>query len=135
VLIYADLDKFKLLNDTLGHPAGDAALVHFSRLVHDIIRGADTASRVGGEEFAIWLPGASLAVGLQVAERIRIRLATTAWDWQGRTWPLSVSLGVASLPETTRSVENLMAQADTALLEAKRGGRDRVQAARLLSPM
>lgn len=135
VLIYADLDKFKLLNDTLGHPAGDAALVHFSRLVHDIVRGADTASRIGGEEFAIWLPGASLTVGLQVAERIRIRLATTSWDWQGRSWPLSVSLGVASLPETTRSVENLLAQADAALLEAKRQGRDRVQSARLLSPM
>lgn len=135
VLLCADLDKFKLLNDTLGHAAGDAALVHFSRTVHDIIRGGDTAARVGGEEFAIWLPGASLAVGSQVAERIRIRLATTAWDWQGRTWPLSVSLGVASLPETTRSVDNLMAQADTALYEAKRQGRDRVQTARLLSPM
>jgi diguanylate cyclase (GGDEF)-like protein len=135
VLLYADLDKFKLLNDTLGHAAGDAALVHFSRTVHDIIRGGDTAARIGGEEFAIWLPGASLAVGNQVAERIRIRLATTAWDWQGRSWPLSVSLGVASLPETTRSLDNLMAQADSALYEAKRQGRDRVQTARLLSPM
>jgi diguanylate cyclase (GGDEF)-like protein len=135
VLLCADLDKFKLLNDTLGHAAGDAALVHFSRTVHDIIRGGDTAARVGGEEFAIWLPGASLAVGSQVAERIRIRLATTSWDWQGRTWPLSVSLGVASLPETTRSLDNLMAQADSALYEAKRQGRDRVQTARLLSPM
>ncbi len=135
VLLCADLDKFKLLNDTLGHAAGDAALVHFSRTVHDIIRGGDTAARVGGEEFAIWLPGASLAVGSQVAERIRIRLATTSWDWQGRTWPLSVSLGVASLPETTRSLDNLMAQADSALYEAKRQGRDRVQTARMLSPM
>ncbi|HWA17306.1 MAG TPA: diguanylate cyclase [Gemmatimonadales bacterium] len=135
VLLCADLDKFKLLNDTLGHAAGDAALVHFARTVHDIIRGGDTAARVGGEEFAIWLPGASLAVGAQVAERIRIRLATTPWDWQGRTWPLSVSIGVASLPETTRSVDNLVAQADSALYEAKRLGRDRVQTARLLSPM
>jgi diguanylate cyclase (GGDEF)-like protein len=135
VVIYADIDKFKLLNDSLGHPAGDAALVHFSRLVHDIIRGADTAARIGGEEFAIWLPGASLAVGAQVAERIRIRLATTKWEWQGRNWPLSVSLGVSSLPETTRSVDNLLAQADAALLEAKKQGRDRVQMARLLSPM
>lgn len=135
VLLCADLDKFKLLNDTLGHAAGDAALVHFSRTVHDIIRGGDTAARVGGEEFAIWLPGATLSVGSQVAERIRIRLATTAWDWQGRSWPLSVSLGVASLPETTRSLDNMMAQADSALYEAKRQGRDRVQAARLLSPM
>jgi diguanylate cyclase (GGDEF)-like protein len=135
VLLCADLDKFKLLNDTLGHAAGDAALVHFSRMVHDMIRGGDTAARTGGEEFAIWLPGATLAVGLQVAERIRIRFATTTWDWQGRSWPLSVSIGVASVPETTRSLDNLLAQADAALYEAKRQGRDRVQAAKLLSPM
>lgn len=135
VLLCADLDKFKLLNDTLGHAAGDAALVHFSRMVHDMIRGGDTAARIGGEEFAIWLPAATMAVGMQVAERIRIRFATTPWDWQGRTWPLSISIGVASVPETTRSIENLFAQADAALYEAKRQGRDRVHAAKLLSPM
>jgi diguanylate cyclase (GGDEF)-like protein len=129
-LIYADLDKFKLLNDTLGHPAGDAALVHFARLAHDTIRGGDTAARIGGEEFAIWLPGASLVYGGKVAERIRIRLATTPWDWQGRSWPLSASFGVAAMPDTTRSLENLPAQADAALLEAKRQGRDRVESAR-----
>ncbi|MFN8647494.1 MAG: GGDEF domain-containing protein [Gemmatimonadales bacterium] len=131
-LIYADLDKFKLLNDTMGHHAGDAALVHFSRLVHDVIRGGDTAARIGGEEFAIWLPGASMVYGAKVAERIRIRLGTTTWDWQGRTWPLSASFGVAALPDTSRSLENLPAQADAALMEAKRQGRDRVETARPL---
>jgi diguanylate cyclase len=67
--LVCDHDKFKLLNDTLGHHAGDAALVHFARIVHDQIRGSDTAARIGGEEFAIWLPGPS---GLQaeVADRI-----------------------------------------------------------------
>ncbi|HXW96894.1 MAG TPA: GGDEF domain-containing protein, partial [Gemmatimonadales bacterium] len=132
-LIYADLDKFKLLNDTLGHPAGDAALVHFSRLVHDMIRGGDTAARIGGEEFAIWLPGASLVYGAKVADRVRIKLGTSQWDWQGRSWPLSASFGVAALPDTTRSLDNLPAQADAALLEAKRRGRDRVETARPLS--
>jgi diguanylate cyclase (GGDEF)-like protein len=129
-LIYADCDKFKLLNDTLGHPAGDAALTHFARLIHDTIRGADVAARIGGEEFAIWLPGASLVYGAKVAERLRIRLGTTAWDWQGRSWPLSASFGVAALPDTTRSLANLPAQADAALLEAKRRGRDRVETAK-----
>jgi len=129
-LIYADCDKFKLLNDTLGHPAGDAALVHFARLIHDTVRGADVAARIGGEEFAIWLPGASLVYGTKVAERIRIRLGTTPWDWQGRSWPLSASFGVAALPDTTRSLANLPAQADAALMEAKRQGRDRVEAAK-----
>ena len=82
-LIYADFDKFKLLNDTLGHHAGDAALVHFARLVHDTIRGGDTAARIGGEEFAIWLPGASLVYGAKVADRIRIKLGTTALGLAG----------------------------------------------------
>lgn len=131
-LIYADFDKFKLLNDTMGHHAGDAALVHFARLVHEQIRGGDTAARIGGEEFAIWLPGANLHYGAKAADRIRIKLGTTTWDWQGRSWPLSASFGVAAMPDTTRSLENLPAQADAALMEAKRSGRNRVETARPL---
>ncbi len=132
-LVYADLDKFMLLNDTLGHPAGDAALVHFSRILHEQIRGGDTAARIGGEEFAVWLPTANLAYGLKIADRIRIKLGTTPWDWQGRTWPLSASFGVAAMPDTSRSIQNLAAQADAALLVAKEGGRNRVEAARGMS--
>jgi diguanylate cyclase (GGDEF)-like protein len=132
-LIYADFDKFKLLNDQLGHHAGDAALVHFARLVYDLIRGGDTAARIGGEEFAVWLPGASLVYGAKVADRIRIKLGTLPWDWQGRSWPLSASFGVAAMPDTTRSLDNLAAQADAALMEAKRLGRNRVETARPLA--
>lgn len=126
-LIAADLDRFKLLNDTLGHAAGDAALVHFARVVLEQIRGGDVAARVGGEEFLIWLPGTPLEEGSKVAERIRRRLGTMPWDWQGRSWPLSSSFGVAACPETSASRENLAGQADAALYEAKRGGRDRVE--------
>jgi diguanylate cyclase (GGDEF)-like protein len=129
-LIYCDLDKFKTLNDTLGHPAGDAVLVHFARLLTDQIRGADTAARIGGEEFAVWLPGANLSYGYRIADRIRIKLGTAPWDWQGKNWPLSASFGVAAVPDTTRSIGNLMSQADAALLVAKRDGRNRVETAR-----
>lgn len=128
-LVYADFDKFKLLNDTLGHHAGDAALVHFARIVHDTIRGGDTAARIGGEEFAIWLPGAPLVYGAKVADRIRVRLGTTTWDWQGRSWPLSISAGVAAVPDTTRSIENLPVHADAALARAKQMGRNRIEVA------
>jgi diguanylate cyclase (GGDEF)-like protein len=128
-LICCDLDKFKTLNDTLGHAAGDAALVHFARLLREQVRGADIPARIGGEEFAIWLPNTSLDVARQVAERIRLKLGTTPWDWQGRRWPLSASFGVAACPETTRSLENLPAQADAALYVAKSAGRNRVEAA------
>ena len=97
-LIYADLDKFKQLNDRMGHPAGDAALMHFARIIRDQIRTGDIAARVGGEEFAIWLPGARLETGYRIAERIRIRLNTTPWDWQGKAWALERELRRGRLP-------------------------------------
>jgi diguanylate cyclase (GGDEF)-like protein len=125
-LIALDYDRFKTVNDTLGHPAGDAALIHLARILHEQVRGVDAVARVGGEEFLLWLPGAALAEGLSVAERIRTRLANATWDWQGRPWPLSASFGVAAWPETTNSRDNLPAQADAALYAAKQGGRNRV---------
>lgn len=125
-LISLDYDKFKLLNDILGHAGGDAALIHLARILRDEVRGADAVGRVGGEEFLLWLPGTSLEEGVRVAERIRVRLATTSWEWQGRRWPLSASFGVAGWPETTASRDNLAPQADAALYAAKRSGRDRV---------
>jgi diguanylate cyclase (GGDEF)-like protein len=128
-LISADLDRFKQLNDTLGHAAGDAALVHFARILREQTRASDRAARMGGEEFAVWLPGADLALGVKIAERIRMKLGTTAWEWQGRPWPLAASFGVASVPETSARAENLAAQADAALYVAKRTGRNRVEAA------
>ena len=128
-LIYADLDRFKQLNDTLGHAAGDAALVHFAGIVRREIRQGDVPGRIGGEEFAIWLPDASLADALHVAERIRVVLAGTPWAWNERSWPFSASFGVAACPETTRSRDQLPAQAEAALSAAKENGRDRIEAA------
>jgi diguanylate cyclase (GGDEF)-like protein len=128
-LVYADIDRFKNLNDTLGHPAGDAALVHFARIIREQIRTFDVAGRIGGEEFAVWLPETGLDLGGRIAERIRVKLGTTAWDWRGRQWPLSASFGVAACPETSSSLDNLPAQADSALYVAKRSGRNRVEKA------
>ena len=128
-VIYADLDRFKDVNDKLGHPAGDAALMHFARIVREQVRTGDVGARIGGEEFAIWLPGARLEVGFRIAERIRIKLNTTQWDWRGRAWPLSASFGVAACPETSRDVADLIPQADAALYVAKNSGRNRVERA------
>ena len=123
------MDRFKALNDALGHPAGDAALVHFSRIIQGQIRAVDAAARIGGEEFAVWLPETELDSGARIAERIRIRLGTTSWDWQGKTWALTASFGVAGCPETSQSLANLAAQADAALYVAKNSGRNRVERA------
>lgn len=128
-LVYADLDHFKRLNDTLGHAAGDAALVHFSRLVGQRIRTGDVAARIGGEEFALWLPGATLLEGTAAAERIRQALEEGEWGWQGRPWGLTASFGVAACPETVPAAEHLSSRADEALYEAKRSGRNRVVSA------
>jgi diguanylate cyclase (GGDEF)-like protein len=128
-MVYADLDHFKQLNDKLGHPAGDAALMHFARIIREQIRSGDAAARIGGEEFAVWLPGTGLDLGARIAERIRLKLGTTPWDWRGRAWPLSASFGVASCPETAGSIGELLGQADAALYVAKNSGRNRVERA------
>ncbi len=125
-LISLDLDHFKKVNDGLGHAAGDSALMHLAGLLRDQVRAMDTVARVGGEEFVIWLPDAPLDVGRRIAERVRTEMAAREWEWQGVTRKLTASFGVAACPETSRAIDNLVAQADQALYQAKEQGRDRV---------
>ena len=127
--VLCDLDRFKALNDTLGHKAGDAALVHLAAVLKGELRGRDIAARIGGEEFVLWLPETDIEDALQVAERVRDAVETSQWIWQGAPWLLTASFGVAHWPDTSRHVDNLYAQADAALYDAKRGGRNRVVAA------
>jgi diguanylate cyclase (GGDEF)-like protein len=128
-LLYLDLDHFKKLNDTLGHPAGDAALKHVARLLEAAVRDGDLVSRIGGEEFAVWLPRTALREGLEVAERIRRSIAEKALTWSGSVYPLTASCGIASCPELVGDVRNLPAAADAALYRAKELGRNRVEKA------
>jgi len=128
-LIYVDLDHFKRLNDTLGHPAGDAALKHVARLLEAAVRDGDLVARIGGEEFAVWLPRTGLREGLEVAERIRRSVAEKALTWSGSVYPLTTSCGIASCPELVGDVLNLPAAADAALYRAKQAGRNRVEKA------
>jgi diguanylate cyclase (GGDEF)-like protein len=128
-LIYADLDRFKALNDTLGHAAGDAALRHVAELLNAAVRDGDLVARIGGEEFAVWLPRTPLDEGLEVAERIRRSLETTTWRWSGEPYALTISCGVAAYPVPVGEVVNLAAAADAALYRAKQAGRNRVEQA------
>jgi diguanylate cyclase (GGDEF)-like protein len=134
-LILLDLDHFKRINDTLGHQAGDAALKHIAKLLTDTVRRreGDLAARIGGEEFAVWLPGATLDAGLEVAERVRQVMEVTPFRWLGQEHRLTISCGVAAYPEPIRSVDNLMPVADAALYEAKHSGRNRVVAGKAAS--
>jgi len=128
-LVYVDLDHFKKLNDTLGHPAGDAALKHVARLLEAAVRDGDLVARIGGEEFAVWLPRTGLREGIEVAERIRRSIAETPLTWSGAVYPLTTSCGLASCPELVGDVMNLPAAADAALYRAKELGRNRVEKA------
>ncbi len=127
-LLMIDLDHFKRVNDTLGHPAGDAALKHVAQLVRSALRVGDVAARIGGEEFAVWLPGADLALGLEVAERLRTLVEQRPFRFAGEERPLTLSCGVSACPVPIAHPDNLMATADSALYRAKREGRNRVVA-------
>ena len=127
-LVMLDLDFFKHVNDTLGHGAGDLALRHAADLLKTALRAGDVAARVGGEEFAVWLPGADMALGLEVAERLRALVEAKPFRFAGAEHPLTISCGVSAAPIPIPSPDNLMATADAALYRAKREGRNRVVA-------
>jgi diguanylate cyclase (GGDEF)-like protein len=115
-----DIDDFKLVNDSHGHPVGDEALRRVADALRDSVRDEDAVFRVGGEEFAVLIPGLSAADALPVAERLRAAVAATDFDP-----PLRVSIGLASWPSDAGSREELLQRADEALYSAKRSGKDR----------
>ena len=128
-VLMLDLDLFKGVNDTYGHTAGDAVLKHFARLMQNAIRKIDTAGRLGGEEFAIILPGADAMAAKASAERLRKVVATTPFVREGKTIPLTVSIGIATMGPGDRNEDAALTRADGALYRAKRNGRNRVEIA------
>lgn len=131
-LLMADIDHFKLFNDSYGHLAGDQALTQFADTVTKCVRGMDLACRYGGEEFAVLLPHAALSEGLMVAERVREGVASKRFiitdnGGQGTPRQMTLSLGAATLGPGER-LEDLVRRADTALYAAKKSGRNLVAA-------
>jgi diguanylate cyclase (GGDEF)-like protein len=131
-LVLLDIDHFKKLNDTYGHPAGDAALRSLARLLAQHLRKGDQAARYGGEEFVVILPGSDAERSMQAAERLREALARHRFVHDGSRIPLTASLGVAVWPEDARLPDALLAAADRGLYAAKQAGRNRVVAAAAL---
>lgn len=127
-LLLLDLDRFKSLNDTFGHQAGDEALRGFGQVLRAAARQDDLGCRYGGEEFSLILPGADAAGAVEVAERIRHGLATRAIA-HPLTDMLTVSIGVATVQGGGININTLIADADAALYEAKRAGRAVIVAA------
>jgi diguanylate cyclase (GGDEF)-like protein len=126
VVACGDLDHFKQLNDTFGHDVGDRALRLFATVLRDSIRPNDLACRYGGEEFVVVIPDCSVDEAVSVVERVRTSLADGLST--GRLPSFTVSFGVAS-SRNAESFERVVSIADSALLQAKASGRDRVTVA------
>jgi len=129
-VLILDLDYFKSVNDSYGHQAGDDVLREFARRLRKSVRGVDLVCRYGGEEFVVIMPETNTGLAYTVAERIRERIAAAPFAITGRTReiPVTISVGIASLNDTTQTAEALLERADHALYAAKRDGRNRVVA-------
>lgn len=126
-ILLLDLDHFKRVNDTWGHPAGDAVLRQVATLAAQTVRSTDLVGRLGGEEFIVLLPHTSEEAGRKIAEKLRQRLESTPIGWEGITIPVTASFGVASAPAAAkRDFDSLYTDADKALYLAKQRGRNRV---------
>jgi len=121
-LIVGDVDRFKHVNDTFGHPVGDLCLVAAAKALASNLRAADNVFRLGGDEFAVVLPGASIEEAHRVAETLRAAVATTTMPDGVK---LTMSFGAASDPAGALGTAELYAAADAALYLAKSGGRNR----------
>ena len=130
-LVLLDMDRFKQLNDTLGHAAGDAALKALVRVLRPCLREVDRLARLGGEEFCVLLPHTGIAGAALVAERMRALLAGHAFAWEGQAWTLTASFGIAESSAADVSAAEVLRRADQALYRAKAQGRNVVQAVEL----
>jgi diguanylate cyclase (GGDEF)-like protein len=123
-----DIDFFKVINDTYGHPQGDQVLVACARTIENTIREKDLLGRLGGEEFAVVLPNTSLEEARVIAERIRVMIAELSFYTSQRTqsFHTTISIGISCAAETIYAYELLYKHADLALYEAKQSGRNLV---------
>jgi diguanylate cyclase len=126
-MLMLDVDHFKRVNDLHGHLAGDLMLREIARATHETLRHADFLGRFGGEEFIVFLPHTDTLGALDVAERIRERVAAITLDWRGQQVRTTMSVGVASLGGEHDTLGALIADADRALYTAKHAGRNCVR--------
>ena len=123
-LIFVDLDHFKQINDTYGHPAGDEVLRRVSAFLMDSVRETDIVARVGGEEFVVLMPGADESVAARDADTFRMKISQMEFEKHPKL-RVTASFGVSS-SKSSQSAKDLYEKADKALYEAKRAGRNQV---------
>jgi diguanylate cyclase (GGDEF)-like protein len=125
-IILTDVDRFKDINDQFGHAAGDEALCHFADILKRKRRSEDILARIGGEEVALILPGASLERTMKIAEALCKELEASPLDVEGEQLAMTASFGVASISDKDSVMEDIVMRADKALYRSKRAGRNQV---------
>jgi len=126
MLCYLDLDRFKIVNDSSGHLAGDSMLREVAKLLRDAVRDSDTVARIGGDEFGMLLTGCPLEKARQIADDVCRSVAGYRFVWQDRVFNIGVSIGLIEIGREAGSVEQLLAAADSACYVAKKEGAGRV---------
>lgn len=126
VMLYLDLDQFKVVNDTCGHEAGDELLRQLSKRIEEDIRGSDTLARLGGDEFGVLLGGCEITAGLRTANKILKSIQAFHFCWQSKCFAVGVSIGMVEINAKRPSVSEIMKLSDTACYAAKEGGRNRI---------
>lgn len=125
-IVMIDIDRFKVINDTYGHPAGDEVIRHLARVLREEAREADIPARLGGEEFALLLANTSCDGAFVMAERIRCRIENELIEYDGKVISYTISAGLSADLDETAIRRDPLSSSDQALYEAKRGGRNRV---------
>ena len=125
-LMFLDLDRFKVVNDTCGHVAGDVLLKILARLLHGHMREADILARLGGDEFGALLLRCPIDQALLLADKLRIAVKKFRFVWEGDTFEIGVSIGLVMIDRDSKSVSELLSAADQACYAAKELGRNRV---------
>ena len=133
-LMMLDIDHFKRLNDRFGHATGDEALIVFAHTVRGVLREQDVMGRLGGEEFALAMPGTDLAGALQAAERLRSKVSGAPVLTDGNAYIMTVSIGVVVI-DPNEPINSALARADRALYSAKSNGRNRVESGEAIHPV
>ncbi|WP_191489325.1 GGDEF domain-containing protein [Pseudomonas sp. FEN] len=121
-----DIDDFKQINDNYGHPEGDLVLQRIAEAGRGALRGGDLFGRIGGEEFAVLLPGCAPEMARQIAERLQREIQRLSFSHDGQSFGVTVSQGLTSLTPGDESLDPLFARADSAMYQAKRQGKNQI---------
>lgn len=125
VLCYMDLDKFKIINDSCGHLAGDKLLCHVATLLEGQVRSRDTLARLGGDEFAILMEYCTVEQAIDIAEKIRQVIDDFQFHWRTHTFSIGISIGVVAI-KNINTIDDVLGFADSACYSAKNKGRNNI---------